>query len=77
MADYLLGQVWRGGGWSGGMIAHIDRDSGSGVVGIPIIAKDEVRSARLETNAQTGRVSFLLGENRLEFDGDNLRFANR
>ena len=78
MEDSLFGQVWRDGWFStGGTLANIDREPETGLVGIPVIAKEKVRTARVETDKHTGQVRFFLGTNQLLFDGSKLRFIKR
>lgn len=78
VGDSLYGRVWRG--WmntSGELIANVDREPEVGVVGIPVVTRDEVRKATAVVDSNAKSIRFLLGKQECVFDGSRFQFVSR
>lgn len=78
VGDSLYGRVWQG--WmntSGELLANVDREPETGLVGIPVVTRDEVRKATAVVDANAKTVRFLLGKHECVFDGQRFRFTTR
>jgi hypothetical protein len=76
--DGLYGRVWHG--WmntSSELLANMDREPEEGVVGIPVVTRDEVRKATAVVDSNAKSIRFLLGNRECVFDGSSFRFVTR
>lgn len=78
VGDSLYGRVWHG--WSNTsmeLLAHVDREPEIGVVGLPVVTKDQVRLATAVADPTTKSIRFLLGNQECVFDGSRFHFVTR
>jgi hypothetical protein len=78
VGDSLYGRVWHG--WmnrSEELLANVDREPEVGVVGIPVVTRDEVRKATAVVDSNTKSIRFLLGKKECVFDGSHFQFVAR
>jgi hypothetical protein len=62
---------------SGELIANVDREPEVGIVGIPVVTKDEIKKATAIVDSKTKSIRFLLGKQECVFDGQLFRFVTR
>lgn len=78
VGDSLYGRVWHG--WvntSGELIANVGREPQVGVVGIPIVTRDEIKKGTAIADLKAKSIRFLLGKQECVFDGLRFRFVTR
>jgi len=76
--DGLYGRVWHG--WmntSSELLANMDREPEEGVVGIPVVTRNEVGKATAVVDSNAKSIRFLLGKHECVFDGSSFRFVTR
>jgi len=78
VGDSLYGRVWDGYiNTSSELLAHVDREPEVGVVGLPVVKRDEIRAARAIVDPNTKSIRFLLGKQECVFDGSRFHFVAR
>jgi hypothetical protein len=72
----LYGRVWRGYMLiSMELLANVDREPETGLVGLPLVKTKHVRAAQVEVDPKGESVRFRLGDKMVLFDGSRFRFV--
>lgn len=78
IGDSLYGRVWDGYmNTSSEILANVDREPETGVVGIPVVTRDEIRAGRAVVDPKTEAIRFLVGKQEWVFDVVRLQFRVR
>jgi hypothetical protein len=78
VGDSHYGRVWHR--WmnkSSELLAHMDREPDVGIVGLPIVTMEELRTATAVVDSKEKSIRFLLGRQECVFDGSHFRFVTR
>ena len=76
VGDVLYGRVWQS--WrmrSMELLANVDREPDTGLVGIPVVTKEEIRAATAVADPNSKTIKFLLGKRECVFDGSRFHFV--
>lgn len=78
VGDSLYGRVWYG--WmnaSSELLANVDYQPELGVVGIPVVTRDDVKKATAVPGTNPNSIRFLLGKQECVFNGSRFYFVTR
>ena len=76
VGDSLYRRVWHG--WmntSSELLANVDRKPEVGIVGLPVVTKEEVRTGTVVVDSKAKSIRFLLGKEVCVFDEAGFRFV--